>query len=107
MVDCHIYSDSTDKSSLDDRHASLPTELHLPDYIPDSFTVTPYAVESILSSLHLGKAAGPDVINNIQYNSERVEGRFICSSLRSFNASLSQGQVPAYGRKQLSQQSIR
>ena len=57
IVDGHIYSESTDKanifknyftehSSLDNRHASLPTELHLPDYILYSITVTPYAVES-------------------------------------------------------------
>ena len=52
------------QSSLYDTYASLPTELHIPDYILDSLTVTPYAVESILSYLQLEKAAGPDGINN-------------------------------------------
>ena len=55
----------TEQSSLDDTYASLPTELHLPDYILDSITLTSYAVEPTLSSLQLGKATGPDVNNNI------------------------------------------
>ena len=39
-------------------YVSLATEFHLPDYILDSITVNTYAVESILSPLQLGKAAG-------------------------------------------------
>ena len=74
-VDDHIYSHSTDKanslndyfteqSSLDDTHVSLATDLQLPDYLLDSVTATPYAIESNLSSLQLGKAAGLDTDNN-------------------------------------------
>ena len=45
-------------------HATLSTELNLPDYIPDSLTVPHFAIEFILSSLQFGKAAGTDAINN-------------------------------------------
>ena len=70
----HIYSESTDKTNilmttlLSIHHfvfpyVSLATEFYLPDYILDSFTENP--VESILSSLQLGKATGSNVINTI------------------------------------------
>ena len=72
IVGGHIYPDSTDKANvpmttfLDKHHLTIPMHLlHLPDNILDSITVTPHAVESILSYLQLGRAAGPDVINNI------------------------------------------
>ena len=103
IVDGHIYSESTDKanifknyftehSSLNDRYASLPTDLHLPDYILHSITITPYAVESILSSLQLGKAAGPDIINNrILKELKDVLSTPLCDL---FNGSHSQGKVP-------------
>ena len=57
----HLYSSSTDKayilndyftkqSSLDDTHASLPTDIHIPDYILDLITVTSYVLNLFLHS---------------------------------------------------------
>ena len=54
-------------------HATLPTELSLSDYFPDSLTVPHFAIKFILSSLQLGKAAGTDAINN-RIIKERLDG---------------------------------
>ena len=119
IVDSYIYSDSTDKanvlndsfteqSSRDDRYAPLPTEFHLPDYmyILDSITVTPYDVESIISSLQLGKATGHDVINNIILEVLKdVLSTPPCDLLMLLSLSL-KAKFQAYGRKSISRRSI-
>ena len=70
-----IYSDDIDKVNvlndffvdqtlLDDSTASLPQTVNVPDYNFDSLNISREEVESTLRSLPLGKAAGPDLINN-------------------------------------------
>ena len=73
--DGEIYSDDTDKANLlneyftsqaflDESKGSLPETIDNPAYKLDSLTFTSYEVEQTLKSLPLGKAAGPDLINN-------------------------------------------
>ena len=53
-----------EQTHLNDSSASLPQTINVPDYNLDSLSVTVEEVESTLRSLPLGKAAGPDLINN-------------------------------------------
>ena len=70
-----IYCNDNDKANIlnqyfieqtviKEENATLPTTLPLPAHKFDSITVTPDDVESTLKTLQLGKAAGPDAINN-------------------------------------------
>ena len=47
---------------------ALPGKLEIKRYSPSILYVSLYAVESILSSLQLGKTAGQDAINKITLN---------------------------------------
>ena len=53
-----------DQTVIEEENETLPTTLPLPAHKFDSITVTPDDVESTLKTLQLGKAAGPDAINN-------------------------------------------
>ena len=53
-----------EQTLLDDSQANLPKTLTIPDHNLDSLSVTPDKVKQVLKSLPLGKAAGPDLINN-------------------------------------------
>ena len=106
IVDGHICSDKTDKAniliiiSLSDHYLMIRIHLFLQNFtcqttmnIHDSFTVTPYAVEYIVSSLQLGKAVGPKIINNIILKD--LKGVLSAPLCGRFNASRSQGKVPS------------
>ena len=49
---------------LNDGNASLPTGVPQPQNFLNLVSATPAEVELMLKSLQLGKAAGPDTINN-------------------------------------------
>ena len=70
-----VYSADTEKANLlndyftaqtflDKNNGSFPQTIPIPNYRLDSLTLLPTEVEEILKSLPLGKAAGPDSINN-------------------------------------------
>ena len=54
----------TEQTLLDDRGATLPTAAAWGNFSLDSIFLSPLEVESTLKSLKLGKASGPDQINN-------------------------------------------
>ena len=97
--DDKIYSDDNDKASilneffrdqtlLDDSQATLPQTKPLPAHKLDSVITTPQEVESTLKSLPLGKASGPDLINN-----QLLKDNLLPLS-NLFNFSLNHGLVP-------------
>ena len=98
-----IYSDDIDKANvlndffvdqtfLDDSTASLPQTVNVPDYNLDSLNISREEVESTLKSLPLGKAAGPDLINNrILKELAQPLSLPLCDL---FNVSVSHGKVP-------------
>ena len=101
--DDKIYSDDNDKASifnecfrdqtlLDDSQATLPQTKPLPAHKLDSVITTPQKVESTLKSLPLGKASGPDLINNRLIKEHAQPLSLPLSNL--FNFSLNHGLVP-------------
>ncbi|MCG8113323.1 MAG: reverse transcriptase family protein, partial [Candidatus Thiodiazotropha taylori] len=98
-----IYSDDTakvnalndyftDQTRLDDSTARLPQTMNLPNITLDSLTITVEEVESTLRSLPLGKAAGPDLINNRILKELSQPLSYPLRNL--FNCSISHGKVP-------------
>ncbi|MCG8046167.1 MAG: reverse transcriptase domain-containing protein [Candidatus Thiodiazotropha endolucinida] len=98
-----IYSNDSDKASilndffrdqtlLDESRATLPQTKPLPTYKIESIITTPEEVESTLKSLPLGKATGPDLINNRILKNLAHPLSFPFCDL--FNFSLNQGLVP-------------
>ena len=74
-VDDVVYSDGVDKANklndffteqtvLDESNTSLPPLSDLPPFKFDSISVSSDEVTSVLTSLNIGKASGPDSINN-------------------------------------------
>ena len=74
-VDDAVYSDGVDKANklndflteqtvLDESNTSLPALSDLPPFKFDSISVSSDEVTSVLTSLNIGKASGPDSINN-------------------------------------------
>ena len=56
----------TKQSTIEDSANSLPDDINqINDNSLDSITITPAEVLDVLRTLHLGKASGPDGINNI------------------------------------------
>ena len=81
-----------DQTLLDDSTASLPQTVNVPDYNLDSLNISREEVESTLKSLPLGKAAGPDLINNrILKELAQPLSLPLCDL---FNFSVSHGKVP-------------
>ena len=82
----------TEQTLLDDSQANLPETLNVPNNTLDSLSTTPDGVKQILKTLPLGKAAGPDRINNriLKELSEPLSLP-LCDL---FNFSLSSGKVP-------------
>ena len=103
--DDKIYSDDNDKASilneffrdqtlLDDSQATLPHTKPLPAHKLDSVITTPQEVESTLKLLPLGKASGPDLINNRLLKELAQPLSLPLSNL--FNFSLNHGLVPKF-----------
>ena len=98
-----VFSDDQDKADilnhfftaqtvLDDRGATLPTAAARGNFSLDAISLSPLEVESILKSLKLGKASGPDQINNRILKELAHSLSFPLCDL--FNYSLSCGKVP-------------
>ena len=99
-----IFTDETDKANvlndffrdqtiLDDQHAPIPNIEPYTDNTLSSLVITPLEVESIMKCLPLGKAVGPDGINNrILRECSRELSHPLCFLL---NHSLSLGIFPA------------
>ena len=100
-----IYTDEQDKANLlnnyfkeqtllDDSNAELPS---LPPYniasTLNSIILTPLEVESVLKSLPIGKASGPNGLSNRILKELSKELAFPLCDL--FNRSLSQGEAPS------------
>ena len=86
-----------EQTLLDDSQANLPEALTIPDHNLDSLSVTPEEVKRVLKSRSLGKAAGPDLLNN-RILKELFEPLSLplCDL---FNCSLSSGNVPKIWKK--------
>ena len=82
----------TDQTTLDESNASLPSDNHVPPNTLEFLHIMSYEVESVLKSLQIGKAAGPDSIDN-RLLKELAQP--LSSPLADlFNYSLSSGRVP-------------
>ena len=53
-----------EQTILDESNATLPPNIDPSENNLNSISTSPHEVESILKSLHLGKASGPDEISN-------------------------------------------
>ncbi|MEW8547864.1 MAG: reverse transcriptase family protein, partial [Candidatus Thiodiazotropha sp.] len=101
-----IYSDETDKANIFNKYFQSQTNLDetnavLPDLIPsvinselNTIVLTPLEVESVLKSLTVGKASGPNGLNNrvLKELSSELSIPF-CSF---FNQSLRVGTLPVF-----------
>ena len=98
-----VHTEEADKASLmndffveqtilDESNATLPPNIDPPENNLNSISTSPHEVESILKSLQLGKASGPDDISNhiLKKLATPLSGPF--SNL--FNFSLATGKVP-------------
>ena len=103
LKDDKIYTEEIDKASLmndffvgqtilDESKASLPPTVPPSDNSLNSILTSPAEVESVLKSLQLGKATGPDAINNRILRELATPLSFPLSDL--FNCSLSTGKIP-------------
>ena len=77
---------------MDESQASLPSDTPTPDNNLNSISTSPSEVASTLKSLQLGKATGPDAINNRILKELATPLSFPLSDL--FNFSLATGKVP-------------
>ena len=82
----------TEQTLLDDSQATLPQTVENTTYKLDSIIVTPEEVRDTLKSLPIGKAAGPDLINNRLLKTLAQPLALPLSDL--FKLSLSSGSVP-------------
>ena len=98
-----VHTEEADKASwmndffveqtiLDESNATLPPNIDPPDNNLNSISTSPHEVESILKSLQLGKASGPDEISNHILKKLATPLSSPLSNL--FNFSLATGKVP-------------
>ena len=80
------------QTNLDESQASLPPDAPIPDNNLNFISTSPSEVASTLKSLQLGKATGPDAINNRILKELATPLSFPLSDL--FNFSLATGKVP-------------
>ena len=103
-VDDAVYSDGVDKANklndffteqtvLDESNTSLPPLSDLPPFKFDSISVSSDEVTSVLTSLNVGKASGPDSINNRLLKELAQPLTLPLKDL--FNYSLAIGKVPS------------
>ena len=52
------------QTELDETQATFPPDITFPEHSLNFLSTSPYEVETMLKSLQLGKATGPDAINN-------------------------------------------
>ena len=83
----------TEQTVLDDTYASLPATPLAKFHSLGSIAITPDEVQSVLQSLNIGKAAGPDSISNRLLKELAIPlSEPLCDL---FNFSLQSGQVPS------------
>lgn len=98
-----VYTEEADKArlmndffvgqtELDETNATLSFDIPRPGHSLNSVSTSPFEVESVLKSLKLGKATGPDAINNRVLKELSQPLSFPLSDL--FNFSLTSGKVP-------------
>ena len=103
-VDDAVYSNGVDKANklndffteqtvLDESNTSLPPLSDLPPFKFDSISVSSDEVTSVLTSLNIGKASGPDSINNRLLKELAQPLTLPLKDL--FNYSLAIGKVPS------------
>ena len=103
QLNVQVFSDDQDKADilntfftaqtiLDDSGASLPSVNPRGDFSLNSISLLPYEVESTFKSLKVGKASGPDQINNRILKELAHPLSFPLCDL--FNYSLSCGKIP-------------
>ena len=80
------------QTELDETKATIPPDIPLPEYSLDLLSTSPFEVETVLKSLQLDKATGPDTINNRVLKELAQPLSFPLSDL--FNFSLTSGKVP-------------
>ena len=86
----------TEQTILNDDNVPIPDISYTNSSMP-SFTVSPHEVQSVLLSLTLGKASGPDEINNrVLRELSNVLSVPLCEL---FNKSLTEGVVPTSWKK--------
>ena len=83
----------TEQTHLDETNASLPTATVTPLDTINTIITTPQEVESVLKSLPIGKATGPDLINN-RLLKELAESLSL-PLCELFNFSLAKGKFPS------------
>ena len=81
-----------EQTILDESNATLPPNIDPPENNLNSISTSPHEVESILKSLQLGKASGPDEISNHILKKLATPLSSPLSNL--FNFSLATGKVP-------------
>ena len=81
-----------EQTILDKTNASLPPNIDPPENNLNSISTSPHEVESILNSLQLGKASGPDEISN--HILKKIATPLSCPLRNLFNFSLATGKVP-------------
>ena len=52
------------QTELGETQAIIPSDIPFPDHSLNFLSTSPFEVETVLKSLQLGKATGPDAINN-------------------------------------------
>ena len=80
------------QTELDETQATLPPDITLPEHSLNFLSTSPFEVETMLKSLQVGKATGPDAINNPVIKELAKPLSFPLSDL--FNFSLTSGKVP-------------
>ena len=79
---------------MDESQASLPSDTPIPDNNLNSISTSPSEVASTLKSLQLGKATGPDAINNRILKEFNLATPLSLPLSDIFNFSLATGKVP-------------
>ena len=79
-------------TELDETHATIPADITLPEHSLNFLSISPFKIETMLKSLKLGKATGPDAIINHVLKEHAQPLSFPLSDL--FNFSLTSGKVP-------------
>ena len=80
------------QTELDEAQATLPPDITLPEHSLNFLSTSPFEVETMLKSQQLGKATGPDAINNRVLKELAKPLSFPLSDL--FNFCLTSGKVP-------------
>ena len=93
-----IFNDFfSDQTKLDESNASLPNSNCISNNVLESIQTNPQEVESMLKSLKIGKAAGPDSVNNRLLQKLAYPLSFPLCDL--YNFSFSSGTVPDLWKK--------